>query len=575
MIKTKCLFGDKKIIFYPSLSLVNCLIIANINSKNEFNSELLLYYDNSKDLENHINQIKQIGYGNIFSNLNFINKEVKILLKENSSEHICTVYDLKKDKTNLVLKKEIEEELFNIIKIYLFNLDLKNKISLSMNYAGNDNYNSYIKTEDCYMINKEWMDEYKEYYLYNELSTYLNKEEIKKRIKPHYKGKNCYNELEENVIRIYDEIKDDEDLFKKYYNLSYKLIDANKLILKEKNLGKKDKNNKEIKYYDEFALINSELKSKLIINKYKKIEGESKFIINMATTIIFLDYYPLYQILICALDEEKFTFKTLAFIQLENSQELNYQKSLLKSSDFKEFQQKIIKNNNKIYNAEHTREVGELYNVNETPKKDIIENLIELYLAFDNLNFYIKELDKTILSKENYYLINKEWINYLNSCYGYDQINNIINGNINNMNIIKKYRYSNEIVFDSNDIIDIKNQIPEETKICINNKDKKKYDINLFKSFEKNIKADNNVVFYYDNCILINDKIKNILSNINGINDKFDIDVNCFIDSSQIFILYKKKNKLKENYIMSIGKAEENNTSKICLLKLYLKIKNR
>ena len=69
MIKTKCLFGDNKIIFYPSLSLVNCLIIANYNSKNEFNFELLLYYDNSNDLKNHINQIKQIGYGNVFSNL--------------------------------------------------------------------------------------------------------------------------------------------------------------------------------------------------------------------------------------------------------------------------------------------------------------------------------------------------------------------------------------------------------------------------------------------------------------------------------------------------------------------------
>ena len=138
MIKTKCLFVDNKIIFYPYDSCVNYLIIGNINNNNEFNSELVFYYDNSAYLDSHIKEILKNGYAKIFSFLLFEKNTAKIY-NDFSHTHIGTAYKI--DKENL--SKEMIEEIYIIIKIYLFNLDLKKNINISLDYAGKENYKNY------------------------------------------------------------------------------------------------------------------------------------------------------------------------------------------------------------------------------------------------------------------------------------------------------------------------------------------------------------------------------------------------------------------------------------------------
>ena len=162
----------------------------------------------------------------------------------------------------------------------------------------------------------------------------------------------------------------------------------------------------------------------------------------------------------------------------------------------------------------------------------------------------------------NYYLINKEWVNYLNKCYNYEQISQAINNCEKNKELINKYRESiTESEFDLNDINYIISRIPQDLKNDINNKDKA-YDINLFKSIEYKIKEGNKEIYYYDDCILISEYIKDILVNINRIYDKFDNCVNCFISLHNIYLCYK----LKNNSVISIGKTDENNILKINIL---------
>ena len=376
-------------------------------------------------------------------------------------------------------------------------------------------------------------------------------------------------------------------MFEKYYNLKPKNIDEKLISLKEINSGKKFKN-KEINYFDEFSIINLDLKKTLIIKKYNKnVKENNECIINLGRIIIILDYYPAYQILIGSLDNES-NYKTLSFIKFDNANILKNEAQKLKNIDYNAFQNQLKKNKNKIFDSLNTREVGELFildennnetsnsgnlNMKETPKKDIIDYLIELYISFNTLINYIKDSTKTFKSQENYYLINKQWINYLNICYDYDQIINAINSNEKARDIVKKYNSSIEIEFDSKDIKDISSEIPDEIKNGIKNKDKK-YDYNnLFESFEKYINEDNKEILYYDDCILINENIKNILVNITGIKDKFGIDVNCFIDYNQIILLYKKKCKSNENYLIIKGNINKNNnifkTNVIILLDSY------
>ena len=554
MIKTRWLIGDNKIIFYPNFSCVNNLIVANNDINNDFISELILYYDNSLYLETHIKEILKNGYDNAFLYLSFQKAKVNIF-KECSNEVIGFAYKITEYNSDLIISKEMEEEIKIIIKIYLFNLDLKRNIDISMKYAGEKDYHKFIYNDKCYLINKEWMSEYKKYYLYDDLYNYLRT----KKIDIHHYNKKSYNETEINVQLIYDEIKNNADFFKKYYNKEPITIDKKLLELKEIDSGRKNKKNKEIKYYNDFVLINSELKKLIIVNKYKKTIAENDYVINTGKIIISLEYYPKYQILIGSLNSinNENNFVHLAFIQFEDPNELKSLYSKLMYTDHRSFIEKINKNNNKIYDKTKTREVGELFILTEDKDDDITKYLIELFFAFDNLNFCIKAPNKNISTKEKYYLINKELINYLNKSYSYEQIINLIISNEKNKDIIQNNRDLIDNPIDSQKIKEILNQIPEKIKNDINNKTKA-CDMTSFNTFVKNIKENDNSILYYDECILINERIKNILDNFSEMKDIFNININCFINLNEIFSLYK----LNNNHLITIGKLDDNNILK-------------
>ena len=82
------------------------------------------------------------------------------------------------------------------------------------------------------------------------------------------------------------------------------------------------------------------------------------------------------------------------------------------------------------------------------------------------------------------------------------------------------------------------------------------------KPFEKKINEANKDIHYFDECILINERIKNILVNISQINEPIGKDVNCFISSHHIYICYE----LNNNNLVSIAKLDENNILKVNFL---------
>ena len=575
MIKTKCLFGEKKFILYPNESNVNYLIISSMNYNYDLYNydyvcDFIFFYANSVDLDDHIKQIQKNSLEKTISNLNFINNQANIF-KESKNKLLCKAYKIKEEKSDSNLSKEIKEEIFILIKIYLFNKDLEFYIDKSTNNAGKQDYKNYIHQDICYLINKEWMSEYKKYYLYEDLYNYFEKVKILKKLDFHHLGKKYYNESEQNIKKIYEDIKNNTDFLKNYYNKQVIIIDEKLLKVKEVSSGIKGKNNNEIKYYDEFVLINSELYKDINNNKYKIIINEKNYAINQGKIIICLNYYPFYQILIGSLNNDN-SFFPLNFINFIEGQASEKYFLKFKSFAYDSLIIELNKNNNKIKDK-NQKEIGELHYLDENRKdnneinnsenkKDVLHHLIELYYAFDYLNIHIKDEKKTIVSQENYFLINKEWINYLNKCYNFEELSKIICKNEKNEDLLKKYREPIiESGFDLNDINYIISQIPEELKNDIKKRDKT-YDINSFKPFEKTIKDEKKEIYYYDECVLINETIKNILANINEINYKFDKDVNCLINVHNIYICYR----LKNNTLISIGKTDENNILKINIL---------
>ena len=129
--------------------------------------------------------------------------------------------------------------------------------------------------------------------------------------------------------------------------------------MKEVYLEGKGKENKKIKYYDEFVLINQEIKKDILVNKYKINISENEFVINQQKIIICLNNHPLYQILIGSLNEEnQFLPKTI--ISFVDGNELNAHFSKLKFVEHNQFLMKLNKNNNKIYGKYNKREIGEI-----------------------------------------------------------------------------------------------------------------------------------------------------------------------------------------------------------------------
>ena len=230
-------------------------------------------------LNNHIKEIRDNGYENTISKLTFENNVANIF-QDYSNKPLVTAYKIN-ERDNLKLSREMEENIFILIKIYLFNLDLQKYISLSQEYAETKDFEKYTIPEKCFLISKEWISEYKKYYLYDELNNYLKKEEIKKKLEIDNGKKNRqiknYNEM--NVKKIYEEIKDNADFFKKYYNMEPKLI--NEKLIEPRLIDLFITNDKKIKYYEEFALINIDLKNSIIVNQYKKLFEDNEFIFNM------------------------------------------------------------------------------------------------------------------------------------------------------------------------------------------------------------------------------------------------------------------------------------------------------
>ena len=233
------------------------------------------------------------------------------------------------------------------------------------------------------------------------------------------------------------------------------------------NSGIKDINNKEIKYYDEFVLINSELKNDIIVNnKYKKTTYKNDYIINQGKIIISLYYYPFYQILIGYLNDIN-NFVSLAFINFIGGTELEYSFSELKNYEYSAFIQKLNMDNNKIFDKDRRREVGALYYIDDIKKIISENNLSEKKEDKDNSqvqnnknnlidspkkliinNYY---LNKNILKDENEKL--KEELNF------YKSENENLRNEINKLKDDNK-KLSNEL-FNANEIITNLNKLQQ------------------------------------------------------------------------------------------------------------------
>ena len=572
IIEIECLFNDNKILIHSLSQNDNCIFIYSKNKeKREFIIESLIYIEEKEKINHYINYLKQKGINIYLKELNLKDNKCDIL--DENKNKIGLFYQLinnniKNDKVDNNIK--IREEILILIKIYLYNKNLYEKIIASKN-LDNSIFNQKNYNDKCYLINQEYITKYKEHYSYDKIKKYLDD--------------NINTIDKDDINNIYEKMAKEE--FFKDIEKKEKLGIKN---IKKEGIDFIDVKNK-IKYKNNFIIVNEEI-YKLIIKNIDNNDENAEYIINNGKIFIFVKEFENYQLIIHELidiNNKTFdnNFNLCILIKFNNSKDLDEFKDNILNINFLIFTQNLSKAENKLFllkeNSEK-KEIGEIYEINKTDIynqiKDekgnfVVKNLIllgEICINFEKIKIQINS--GNINNKEEYYIINSEFIKCLNQSYDYDGIVKKLKENEKFKKYVKELEIKSNL--DNSELIqqifvDIFNN-NQQSFIKINNPGKIDVPQNseIYKMIQE-LKLQNNIgISFLNKFSIINSKIKEIFQNIFNLEseDKYMIPINCLKDKNDIYIFYK----LKETFLMNVGNFD---TNLIYDTKILLEIDNK
>ena len=591
--------------------------IGFINKDNNiFISEYLLVNDNEKDkmsdknlnnffLNNFINIVinKEKNNTEIFSNDSRIGYCYRIdnslnnnnqKIQENNSDkkgsiikNDSTNKNLNKDKspkeqtTSNSLEKEINKNNISeddtkrikiIILIYFFYQNIEKEIKKSLEYENDEEYKNKIKKAECFLIKKEWFDNFKIIFFYDKICEYIKDKDLS----DIENNKDKMNNLIKDIINKVDLKSTNENNNTKLSeecNINFFISDLTQL-----------KNENNIYYPNNFYVINSDIYKKLckynFINKDYKKEKEKdkkkKYIINNGQIILKYEYNIdnneniNYNIILGKLNNDKaFISEEVVFFENNKTE---------RDSEFERFKEirnikyNIINNKDnsiKLYKYDNKQNITN--NDNYTKRNKCIEFLLNIYIHYKQLNIKLNSSLKGA-SVDFYYIIKNEWINRFLEEFEYknkflefikkDNIDNIIN--INENSLINENKVDEKIL---NEIINkVPSDISKEINDKINNEKiiNKLSDIELYDLKSDKKKVEDETINYIDNFLIINDNIYNLLLELFKI--KLKEKIKCLFGDNE-FIM-NPQNNLPNSII--IGYLDKDNIFKTeILLKLY------
>ena len=604
IIKIECLFKDNKIILYPNPSSSytkdgnNILIAGNINKNNEFISEYVYSFKETSLLKNYLIHIEQKGYNHMISMLSFdkIKKSSNIVLYNSNIILDSFVYKIiDDDNINFNNKNQLIDPKINLmIKIYLYFNNLKNKVLSSQN-----NSQKEIFSDECYLINKKWMDQFKDNNLYNELDNIFINNIIS--LSKDEKG-NIYNQ--NNIKIIYDHIANKEMFPKK---ISEKQINENPFEINEIEIGK---NQDGIYCYNEFVIVNKEIFEDIRKNYNNNIILTSKkkdYIINEGKIIIIVDESDKkkYQLLVGELNYRNNEFNVIPklLMNLKDGMELFNNIKKLKEINYNFFYDELKKNkykglnggsleivnnnvnnivnnnvnnivnnnvnnivNNNVNNNENEMIQKNEENINQFDIKKLCEKDIKLLIKCILFNERMAQFVEPVKNDENkilhsslpkFGLVSQKWMRQFKEHYQFAKLKKLVeeeNKCITPLN-------NNLINYDDNIINDIYNKIIDKyfSKEIFNNTEK----LENQKTFEIEIgavKENNYKIEYPKNFEIVEENIYNNLIKRKDIKLK-----NKFLSSEIIFSKQKAIMKINnsdtsavQNFIILIGKLTFN-----------------
>ena len=482
--------------------------------------------------------------------------------------------NLSNNKSNINSQENLQElsmstkkDIFALIKYHQFKLDFINKIEKSKK----DNNESNNLSLDIYLVNENWMSKIKNFYEYENLTEIIEK------------NKDISIMNIENILR-------ELNILEKYRDKEKNKISELKSIKREKNEPNYEIKNiasdKDISYPKDFEIINEEIFINIIENNDNLKGIKYPCIINSGKIIIRYEKKEksIYILIIGNIDANNCKFIPELILNYNDNNRLNYHFEKLLKEKYEIFINECSSEDKKDLFADKNQDnilFGSILmlNPNNNINKQIInyheqknpmsnnENIIKIlnqnkirHIKFLlSLNFLYERLDYQINDsleektyQHKYYLIKNEIINKYKELYLYDEllknlkkpeIQNLINDFKNKANIL----YIPE--FQMNQLLgNLIKFIDREYAEKIKQTQISKYLGNLDYKIDKKLYRDNQELFYYEDCQLINEEMMKLIIEDND-NEKEVLNqsrVNCLLGEKVAFLVF--------NNLVNIGK---------------------
>ena len=392
-----------------------------------------------------------------------------------------------------------------MINIYLFKEELKNKINKNLKEAFEERY---------YIINKKWVDDFKELFDYdNKFLNYLKQGNINEIINKHNPNE-LYDEFLYEIIKLFndDYINEINSKTKIEKINELKNINNYKANLKEKN--------KIYYYYNNIEIINDKIKN--IIQKifYVEIFDKRIFLFGDEKIIMDLDYEKQYSLILG--DYTNNYFDTKILLNFYTNENIKLFINFFKSNGYKDTMKKFENHNNENevnFKEDNTTTHAKFYKI-ENFEKEVNKNGVNTNPDVTNgknitsnvNNKNEQNNNNNAQSNKNKIIIDKFLENQIKALIAYYLFNNQLKQNINSSEIIKSECYLIEenwmkkykdILLDENLELELKNAITNE-----NNKAEKIYE-QIKEKYLNNIK----------------DKENQILKDIHNVQPSKEIDI--------------------------------------------------
>ena len=453
------------------------------------------------------NLLKIVNQNNINIRLDMLNSgEDKERSIDNAQEtHREFSDNIKKIKLSSFAEKQIKASIL----YYFFYLRLENDVK---------NSNIDIKNSECYLINKDWMNKFKEFYLYEKLvkniksimqslNVDINSENIDKKI---------YDNLDEEFLK---EINEKEDNYSDFFDYKNKISSLIGKINGEK-LG-------EIKYYYGFDILsvnvynliverkNSSfnlIKKDYLINDGKiiiKFEEEYKIKLIVGHFDFINHYYFSENLLYYNLDKKYNDFEYLKTCHYNKfiKENIYNQKYLIKNHQIIGKIIELNNQNNGILEGDENKIDDDEINSHDLPQnilnlqsKNNIEFLLRLYFYYKSFK---ERFNNPICNKQNQetgYIINKNLIEKYKEYYNYNELKKFCDSKTTEVKSLIEFE---------NSFKNLRRILPNTYIEEINKKDNNS-SINALLSNNQIVNQNLNP----DNCVVLDEKLINLLYNL-------------------------------------------------------------